>query len=55
MEGNEVWKKTIKNVFLYVFSDGQIQVGKLNFTKVLIKKNDTGTFSGKIREEEGVF
>ena len=55
MEGNTVWKKTLKNVFLYVFSDGQIQVGKPNFDRILIKKNYSGAFTGKIREKEGVY
>lgn len=55
MSGKEVWKKTLKNVFLYVFSNGQIQVGKPNFNKILIQKNDTGLFDGTIREKEGVY
>jgi hypothetical protein len=55
MEGKEVWKKTLKNVYLYVFSDGQIQVGKPNFNKIHIQKNDSGSFNGKIREKEGVY
>ncbi|HUM96816.1 MAG TPA: hypothetical protein PK275_03115 [Chitinophagaceae bacterium] len=55
MDGKEVWRKTLKNVYLYVFSDGQIQVGKQNFTKILITKNVSGTFNGKIRENEGVY
>lgn len=55
MEGKEIWKKTLKNVYLYVFSDGQIQVGKPNFNKILIKKNDSGSFNAKIREKEGVY
>lgn len=54
-EGNEVWKKTLKGVFLYVFSDGQIQVGQPNFSKILIQKNYTGLYIGKIREKEGVY
>lgn len=54
-EGKEIWKKTLKNVYLYVFSDGQIQVGKPNFNKILITKNSLGLFSGKIRESEGVY
>ena len=29
--GKKIWKKTLKNVFLYVFSDGQVQVGKRHF------------------------
>ena len=55
MKGIKVWKKTLKNVYLYVFSDGQIQVGKPNFSKVLIQKNDLGSFNGKIREKEGIY
>ncbi len=55
MEGKEVWKKTLKNVFLYVFSSGQIQVGQPNYNKILIMKNDSGSFNGKIREKEGVY
>ena len=54
-DGKEVWKKTLKNVYLYVFSDGQIQVGKQNFTKILITKNVSGSYNGKIRENEGVY
>lgn len=54
-EGKEIWKKTLKNVYLYVFSDGQIQVGKPNFNKILITKNSLGLFNGKIRESEGVY
>jgi hypothetical protein len=55
MENKEVWKKTLKNVYLYVFSDGQIQVGKPNFNKILIKRNDSGSYNGTIREKEGVY
>ncbi|MCZ8367799.1 hypothetical protein [Flavobacterium sp.] len=55
MEGKEIWKKTLKNVYLYVFSDGQIQVGKPNFSKILIKRNESGTYNGIIREKEGVY
>lgn len=54
-EGKEIWKKTLKNVYLYVFSDGQIQVGKPNFSKITIQKNDSGSFNGKIREKEGIY
>lgn len=54
-DGKEVWKKTLKNVFLYVFSDGQIQVGKTNFNKILIQRNISDSFNGKIREKEGVY
>ena len=55
MDDKKVWKKTLKNTFLYVFSNGQIQVGRPNFNKILIQKNDSGSFIGKIREKEGVY
>ena len=50
-----VWKKNIKNVFLYVFSDGQIQVAKSNFIKIIIWNKDFGVFTGMIREKEGIY
>ena len=54
--GKKVWKKTLKNVFLYVFSDGQVQVGKRNFVQILIEKSSlTGDFLGMIREKEGIY
>jgi len=52
--GKKVWNKTLKNVFLYVFSNGQIQVGKPNFNMILIQ-NNSGSCYGKIREKEGVY
>lgn len=55
-DGKKVWKKTLKNVFLYVFSDGQVQVGKRNFDQILIQKSSySGDFVGKIREKEGIY
>lgn len=55
-DGKKVWKKTLKNVFLYVFSDGQVQVGKNHFNQILIQKSSlTGDFLGKIREKEGIY
>ena len=54
-EGKTVWKKTLKNVYLYVFPSGQIQVGKPNFDKIVISKNNYGSYIGKIREKEGIY
>lgn len=54
MKGKVVWKKTLKNVYLFVFSSGQIQVGKPNFDKIVIYKNDYFS-TGKIREKEGIY
>lgn len=54
--GKTIWKKTFKNVFLYVFSSGQIQIGKNNFNQVvLFKSSSTNKYFGEVREKEGVF
>lgn len=55
-KGKSVYKKTFKNAFLYVFSNGQIQVGKPNFNQILITKSElTNSNMGIIREKEGVY
>ena len=55
-KGEKIWKKTLKNVFLYVFSNGQVQVGKRGFVQIVIDKSSyTGDFIGKIREKEGIY
>lgn len=54
-EGAVLWKRTLKNVYLYVFSDGQIQVGQPKFDKILIQKTQSGSFIAIIREKEGVY
>lgn len=54
--GSKVWNKTFKNAFLYVFSSGQIQVGKPNFDQLVItKSSSTDDWIGKVREKEGVY
>ena len=51
-----LYKKTLKNVFLYVFSNGQIQVGKKNFDQIVVSKSkSTDENIGIIREKEGVY
>lgn len=55
-QGKTVWKKTLKNVFLYVFSKGQVQVGKRNFNQIVVENSKEGDFFiGVIREKEGVY
>ena len=55
-KGEKIWKKTLKNVFLYVFSNGQVQVGKRGFVQIVIDKSSyTDDFIGKIREKEGIY
>ena len=54
--GKSIYKKTLKNAFLYVFSNGQIQVGKPNFNQILITKSElTDNNIGVIREKEDVY
>ena len=54
--GVKVWNKTFKNAFLYVFPNGQVQVGKQNFDKLVIaKSSSTGEWIGMVREKEGVY
>lgn len=52
--GNKIYKKTFKNSYLYIFSNGQIQVGKPKFTQVLITKEDDGWYA-EIKEKEGIW
>lgn len=56
-DGKTVWNKTMKNVYLYVFSNGQVQVGKPNFDKLVIysDKRDNKYEKGIIREKDGVY
>lgn len=54
--GKSIYKKTYKNAFLYVFSNGQIQVGRKNFNQIIISKSTMfNRYTGTIREKEGVF
>lgn len=54
--GKKVWSKTFKNAFLYVFSNGQVQIGKPNFDQIVISKSSyTGNWIGTVREKEGVY
>ena len=54
--GKKIWKKTLKNVFLYVFPKGQVQIGKGGFDQIVIQKSsNTDDFIGKIREKEGIY
>ena len=55
-DGKTVWKKKLKNVFLYVFSGGQVQVGKKHFNQIVVQKSkDSDCFIGIVREKEGVY
>lgn len=56
-QGKKIWKRTLKGVFLYVFSTGQIQVAKKNFIPIVIwqPSMELGGTTGTIREREGVY
>lgn len=55
-KGKKIWKKTLNNAYLYVFRSGQIQVGRPNFTQIIIyQPSSTGRIYGDIREKEGVY
>ena len=52
--GKKVYKKTFKNCYLYIFTSGQVQVGKPKFNQIIIGKAGDSWF-GEIREKEGVW
>ena len=55
--GKVIYKNTLKNDYLYIFSDGQIQVGLPKFSKLIIYpiENERGKWYGKIRRKEGIW
>lgn len=55
-DGKKVWKRTFYNAFMYVFSNGQVQIGKPNFNQLVIFKSTfENSYNGVIREYEGVY
>ncbi len=57
--GKKLWGKTLKDVYLYVFTDGQVQVGQGTFIQLLIEKmakpTPKGEFTATFREKQGIF
>lgn len=55
--GKKIYKKTFKDCYLYIFSNGQLQVGKPKFNKILIQRGAIfdKLWFGKIREKEGIW
>lgn len=48
--GKKIWKKTLKGMFLYVFEDGQVQIGQESFSQILIQKSShSDEYIGMIR------
>lgn len=56
-KGKVIYKNTFRNDYLYIFSDGQIQVGIPKFNKLIIYpyENEKGKWYGKIRWKEGIW
>ncbi len=52
--GKKVYKKTFKNCYLYIFSNGQVQDGKPKFNQIVISRVSDSWF-GEIKEKEGVW
>ena len=52
--GKKDYKKTFKNCYLYIFSNGQVQVGLPKFSRIVISRVSDSWF-GKIKEKEGVW
>ncbi len=52
--GKKVYKKTFKNCYLYIFSDGEVQVGKPKFNQIIIDKIGRSWY-GEIKEKEGIW
>ena len=52
--GKKIYKKTFKNCYLYIFTNGQVQVGKPKFNQVIISKAGERWF-GEIKEKEGIW
>lgn len=54
-KGKKIWKKTLKNVYLYMFSHGEIHVRNQHFLQLLILKNEEkNVYFGIINEKEGI-
>ena len=55
-KGKKIWEKALKNVFLYVFSNGQVQIAQGGFVQIVIDKlSQTDDFVGMVREKEGIY
>lgn len=55
MKGKKkIYKKKFKNSYLYVFNDGQVQVGQPKFRQIVVGKIGSDYY-GKIRQFEGLY
>lgn len=55
MKGKKkIYKKKFKNSYLYVFNNGQVQVGQPKFEQIVVGKKGSDYY-GKIRQFKGVY
>ena len=53
-KGKKIYKKTFKNCYLYIFSNGQVQVGQPKFDQIVIRRVGEQWY-GEIKEKEGIW
>ena len=53
-KGKKIYKKTFKNCYLYIFSNGQVQVGQPKFNQIVISRVGERWY-GEIKEKVGVY
>lgn len=53
-KGKKIYKKTFKNCYLYIFSNGQVQVGRPKFNQIVISRVGERWY-GEIKEKVGVY
>lgn len=53
--GKTLYSRRLKHSALFIFSTGQIQVGRQNFRKVVVYPVGGGKYKGEINEMEGVY
>lgn len=50
-----VYHRKFKNAYLYIFTTGQVQVGRPRFDQIIVQRQSDGKVIGIIREYEGIY
>ncbi len=50
-----IFHKKLKNAYLYIFSNGQVQVGQPRINNIIIGRDSDGSIVGQIRIMEGIW
>lgn len=53
-KGKKIYNKTFKNSYLYIYSNGQVQVGQPKFNQIVIRRVGEQWY-GEIKEKEGIW